>query len=76
MTLADVEATVSKAIEAGAHIFEWVWDSLPPAERVILSAIATGTDEHTVITEERLLAVLQAHGIPIRIRELEWRPGH
>ncbi len=74
MTLADVEAIVPKALEAGEHIFEWIWDGLPPAERVIFSAVAAGTDEQSVITEERLLDVLQTQGIRILIRELELAP--
>jgi len=36
----DVEAAVPKALEAGENVFEWIWDGLSPAERVIFSAIA------------------------------------
>lgn len=74
VTLADVEAVVPDTWDAGEHIYEWIWDGLPPAERVIFSAMAAGTDEHTVITRERLLDVLQAQGIRILIRELELAP--
>ena len=41
---------------------------------VIFSAIATGTDEGSIITEEKLLDVLQSQGIRILIRELELAP--
>jgi hypothetical protein len=74
ITPADVDAIVPKVLEAGENIFEWIWDGLPPAERVIFSAIASGTDEQTVITEERLVAILQSQGIRILIRELELAP--
>jgi tetratricopeptide (TPR) repeat protein len=70
----DVEAAIPKALEAGENIFEWVWDGLPPAERVIFSAVAEVTGEKEVITEEELTAVLQRHGIRILIRELELAP--
>ncbi len=74
VTREDVEAVVPGALEAGEHIFEWIWDGLPPAERVIFSAVAAGTEEQSVITEERLLEILQAQGIRILIRELELAP--
>lgn len=71
---ADVDAIVPKVLEAGENVFEWIWDGLPPAERVIFSAIASGTDEQTVITEDRLMSILQTQGIRILIRELELAP--
>ena len=30
-----------KALEAGQNIFEWIWDGLPPAERVIFAISST-----------------------------------
>ena len=71
---ADVEAVISKVLESGENIFEWIWDGLPPAERVIFSAIAGATDENAVITEDELTNILQRHGIRILIRELELAP--
>jgi hypothetical protein len=71
---ADVEAVVPKALESGENIFEWIWDGLPPAERVIFSAIAGATDENAVIAEDELTNILQRHGIRILIRELELAP--
>jgi WD40 repeat protein/tetratricopeptide (TPR) repeat protein len=70
----DVDAVIAKALEAGENVFEWIWDGLPPAERVIFSAVATGTDEHSVVTEERLLSILQDSGVRILVRELELAP--
>jgi tetratricopeptide (TPR) repeat protein len=70
----DVERVIPKTLEAGENIFEWVWDGLPPAERVIFSAVAEVTGTNDVITEEELTAVLQRHGIRILIRELELAP--
>ncbi len=74
VSLADVEAIVPKALEAGENIFEWIWDGLPPAERVVFSAIAQGTDERSVVSEDRLLGILQNSGVRILVRELELAP--
>jgi hypothetical protein len=41
--VSDVEAVVPKVLEAGENVFEWIWDGLPPAERVIFSAVAGAT---------------------------------
>lgn len=70
----DVERVIPKALEAGENIFEWIWDGLPPAERVIFSAVAEVTGADDVISEEELTGVLQRHGIRILIRELELAP--
>ena len=70
----DVERVIPKALEAGENIFEWIWDGLPPAERVIFSAVAEVTGANELISEEELTGVLQRHGIRILIRELELAP--
>ncbi len=72
--VADINAAVPKALEAGENVFEWIWDGLPPAERVISSAIAGATAEKALITEDELTGILQHHGIRILIRELELAP--
>lgn len=74
VTAGDVDATVPQALEAGENIFEWIWDGLPPAERVIFSAIASNTAEGAVVNEEHLLATLQDSGVRILVRELELAP--
>jgi formylglycine-generating enzyme required for sulfatase activity len=74
VTEADVDAVVPQVLEAGNNAFEWVWDGLPPAERIIFSAIAEGTEEGQVLDEDQIVEVLQEHGIRILIRELELAP--
>lgn len=74
IAVATVDETVADVLEAGQHAFEWIWDGLPPAERVIFAAIANATAEGAVISEEDLLEVLQTHGIRILVRELELAP--
>jgi len=61
-------------LEAGNNAFEWVWDGLPPAERIIFSAIAEGTEEGQVLDKDQIVQVLQGHGIRILIRELDLAP--
>lgn len=74
VTPADVDAVVPRALETGENIFEWIWDGLPPAERVIFSAVAQGTDEHSVMGEDALMDILQRSGVRILVRELEIAP--
>jgi tetratricopeptide (TPR) repeat protein len=69
-----VEAAATRVLEAGENIFEWIWDGLPPAERVIFAAIAAATDEHSVVGEEQLTQLLQSQGVRILTRELELAP--
>lgn len=72
--LPTVEATVAQMLEAGQHAFVWIWDGLPPAERVIFAAIAEATQEGSLISEDDLIALLQSRGIRMLVRELELAP--
>ncbi len=74
VTPADVDAVVPRALETGENIFEWIWDGLPPAERVIFSAVAQSTDGHSVLGEDALMDILQRSGVRILVRELEIAP--
>jgi tetratricopeptide (TPR) repeat protein len=71
---ADVDAVVPQVLEAGNNAFQWLWDGLPEAERIIFSAIATGTEEGQVFSEDQIVQALQQHGIRLLIRELELAP--
>jgi tetratricopeptide (TPR) repeat protein len=75
ITSGDVEQIIPKALEAGENIFQWIWDGLPPAERVILSAVAKATEASTTVTESELLSTLQGNGIRILTRELALGPS-
>jgi len=74
VNVTDVDAVIPKGLEVGENVFEWIWDGLPPAERVIFSAIAGATADKALITEDELTTILQHHGIRILIRELELAP--
>jgi tetratricopeptide (TPR) repeat protein len=74
VSVAAVDGVVERALEAGEHIFQWIWDGLPPAERIISAATARATESHPTVSEEELLATLQGHGIRILTRELNIAP--
>ena len=69
-----VTQAVSKALEAGQNVFEWIWDGLPPAERVIFAAIAENSAPDEVVSEAQLVELLQQRGIRILTREIELAP--
>jgi len=70
----DVDSVIPDVLEEWNQAFEWVWGGLPPAERIIFSAIATHADEATVLTEDEIMAILQDAGIRILIKELALAP--
>lgn len=74
VTVDDVEAVIPKVLDAGGNAFQWIWDGLPPAERIIFSAIASQATEGTVFTEDDITAVLQEAGIRILMKELNLAP--
>ena len=70
----DVDTVVVKAPEAGENIFEWIWDGLPPAEKVIYAAIANATETRPYVSSAEVIDVLQRHGVRFLTRELELAP--
>jgi tetratricopeptide (TPR) repeat protein len=71
---ADVDEVMPQVLEAGNNAFEWVWDGLPPAERIIFSAIAENTAEGGALSEDQIDEILQQDGIRILISELQMAP--
>ena len=68
----DVDASVLQALKFGANAFNWLWDGLPPAERVVVAAMAEVQEE--IITQERLIETLNQSGVRLVARELEVAP--
>lgn len=68
----DVENAIPQALKFGANAFNWLWDGLPPAERVVVAAMAEIKDE--VITQEKLIEMLNQSGVRLVARELEFAP--
>jgi len=70
--LADVDRAVPDALEASRNTLEWLWDGLPPAERVVASALAEAGSNP--ITEDALEHLLRESGVRVVIRELQNAP--
>jgi tetratricopeptide (TPR) repeat protein len=68
----DVNIAVPGTLDASRNALEWLWDGLPPAERVVVSALAeAGSDP---ITQEGLEQLLHESGVRVVIRELQNAP--
>src|SRR5262249_43509085 len=48
-----VDEAVDDALRQGANAFQWIWDGLPPAERVVIAAMAEAPSP--VIRHEELI---------------------
>lgn len=72
MTPAAVDAAVPDALEASRNSLEWLWDGLPPAERVVASTLAEAGPGP--ITQDELEQVLHESGVRVVIRELQNAP--
>ncbi len=74
ITVADIESAIPDVLEIGGHAFRWIWDGLPPAERIIFSAIASQSSEGIIFSEDDVISVLQNAGIRILMQELDRAP--
>lgn len=67
-----VDNAINEALQQGANSFHWIWDGLPPAERIVVSAIAEAKDE--VIAQEELIKILTRSGVRLIVQELKLAP--
>ena len=72
-TAADIEAAVAAMQDASRNVLEWLWGGLPPAGRVVASALARAGEG--AISEERLREVLRESGVSIMLRDLRRCPS-
>lgn len=70
--IADVENVIFDVLDISRNYLEYLWDALPPAERVIAAAIAEA-DKQT-ITDSNLEKFLYDNGIRVFIRQLQNAP--
>ena len=68
----EVDASVLQALKFGANAFNWLWDGLPPAERVVVAAMAEVPEE--IITQDKLIETLNQSGVRLVARQLEVAP--
>jgi tetratricopeptide (TPR) repeat protein len=74
VTLAEVEASIESALEAGGLVLDWLWRGLSPAERIYAAALAETAEEEASIPEERIIEILAANAARLRTREVELAP--
>lgn len=67
-----VETALNPALDAGANAFVWLWDGLPPAERVVMAAIAEADKE--LITGDDLVEILNRSGVRLIVSQLNVAP--
>ncbi|RKZ92237.1 MAG: hypothetical protein DRR19_04835 [Candidatus Parabeggiatoa sp. nov. 1] len=73
VTLQDVEVVEkSDILEASRNALEWLWDGLPPAEKVVASALAGAGAK--AITEDQLKTILNESGVRTMIQSLQNAP--
>jgi tetratricopeptide (TPR) repeat protein len=72
VTSKDVEEAIPDTLSYRRNTLEWLWDGLPPAERVVASTLASAGA--TAITETQLEELLRKSGVQIIIRELQNAP--
>jgi len=68
----EVDAAIPKALEQGNHAFVWIWEGLPPAEQIVMAAMAAAGD--VVITKEKLDDILDRSGVRLITRKLKLAP--
>ena len=68
----EVDASVMQALKFGANAFNWLWDGLPPAERVVVAAMAEVPEG--MIKQDKLIETLNQSGVRLVARELEVAP--
>lgn len=71
-TAADVMSAVPRALQRAGNALEWLWSGLPPAGRVVASALAGAGAQ--AISDEELQRLLHESGARIVIRELRDAP--
>ena len=67
-----VDDALDRALEQGANAFQWIWNGLPSAERVIMAAMAEARDEPMNL--ESLAQILHHSRVRLILRELEIAP--
>ncbi len=70
-----VDKIVPLAFQVGDNVFAWIWDGLPPAERIIAAALAELLpDDSAVASRAEILNTLQTRRVRVITRELETSP--
>ncbi len=69
---AEIDAAIDGVLDASQNTLEWLWSGLPPAERIVTSALAEAGP--VPITAEQLEKRLHESGVRVVIRDLQNAP--
>ena len=73
VTLKNIEVAIFKALKSNETGLTWLWKGLPPAERAVISTLASAGAE--VISASRLESLLKNSGAQMYIWELQDAPS-
>ena len=69
---ARVESAIATTLDTSRNSLEWLWNGLPPAEKVVVSALAEAGPG--IIPQRQLDRILRVSGVRVMIRELQNAP--
>lgn len=68
-----VDTAVPVALQQGANAFEWIWIGLPPAEKIVMSAMAgSDKEQHSIDDVEQILL---DSGVQLIVSEMTIAPN-
>jgi tetratricopeptide (TPR) repeat protein len=65
----DVDMAVEATLEQGANAFQWIWNGLPPAEKVLMATMA-GSGKMCVI-KDQIGEIMKQSGVDLNQGELD-----
>ncbi len=72
-----VDNLIPEVISTAQNIFAWIWDGLPPVEKISISTLAALlNDQKAAANREDIVRALQSRRIRIVTSELERAPDH
>lgn len=72
MGVDDVDNVVRRVLERGGNALQWIWNSLSPAERIVMAAMAESRADY--INQDELTEILNKSKVRLILRELEVAP--
>jgi tetratricopeptide (TPR) repeat protein len=67
-----VDNVVRRVLERGGNALQWIWNSLSPAERIVMAAMAESRADY--INQDELTEILNKSKVRLILRELEVAP--
>ncbi len=67
-----VDNVIRRVLERGGNALQWIWNSLSPAERIVMAAMAESRGDY--INQDELTEILNKSKVRLILRELEVAP--